>query len=864
MRPKLPLRLLALALAACPVAAQEGNVSQRAPLLSGPAPASPGSVAENLLAAQRAQEMGMPSIAVPLFRQAVAQAPNPAERHRLTLALVTSLLDLGDVAGAEQALISLPGPYDSAWNLRAGLVQVQKRDLPRAGGHFREIRSEELTPEDLGWWYFLQGRIADAANDAKAKDLYQQAEEKAVSRMQRTRFQLSWEQAYARSNPVTPADVERVRENAQANRGTEIGFLINLDYAVYLSMTGEAATAINVLRGQLNELPVNQPDLRDRMLLELGLIATTKSETGRTALLQLLADGSKPDFQRMALVLLANEPETTEFRRRLETLIDRRPPHPIREDLLMKRAQLSAAEKNAAGYLRATADAKELLTAFPGSVLKSQALALLASIEWEQKRYLGAANYATEARAAASDAAARARLALLEAEALFRAQEYRRAATAYDAVLRERPADVPAGDLLFQRLQAEIEATDFTAGAEAARAPLALLDRLAADPAFDVVNRWQAEWNLARRLRAANQFETAYRRVNTLLAAPAASPLPAELRAYMAWLQAQLSLEAEQPETTIRLATALGGALAGVPPALAAEIRSTTALLQGKAELKLGREKDALATFDRLRRDFKASAAAASSVLIQAEYYKGKDQLPEAQRLLRHMQDDFPDSPYVPQALYNAALLDELKGDKREAANRLDQLAKDYPRSPLVFDALLRQADLNRELNAFGLAQQIYQRLAIDYPKHPRVYEAEMGLADCFNAQATADPSSAERAAERYERLLDLADVRLDLRVEAGFKLGDIRRQRGKTEEAAKVWWRDVVTPFLLAETEARKLGSSGRYWMGRTLTYLADLHDTQNRLAEAREVRRLLVEKDLPGKEDAVRRLAAPAGNAP
>ena len=66
------------------------------------------------------------------------------------------------------------------------------------------------------------------------------------------------------------------------------------------------------------------------------------------------------------------------------------------------------------------------------------------------------------------------------------------------------------------------------------------------------------------------------------------------------------------------------------------------------------------------------------------------------------------------------------------------------------------------------------------------------------------------------------------------------------------MWWRDVVTPFLGKEDQAAKLGSWGRQWMGSTLTLLAELFDGQNRLAEAREARRLLVEKDLPGKEDA------------
>ncbi len=870
MRPTFSLLILTLAVAACPLGAQE-DLIRIAPLMPGQAPANPGVLANKINAARNAQELGLAATAIPLYRDALALVQAPAERQRLTMALTTALLDNGDVGEAEQALNSLAPPYDSAWNLRAGLVQAQKRtgaSMALAGGHLTAIKREELTPEDVGWWFFLQGRIADASGDsARAQNFYDQAVTAAKSAVQRLRFQLSRQEVFVRIGLITDADVEQLRKNAADQRGTQLGIETNITYAVYLSAANrrDTATAVNVLQDQLTTLQPFQQAMRDRTLLMLGLIATTKADSGRKALLQLLESGSTTDFQRMALLLLANEPLATEFRQRLDVLINRVEPHPILEDLLMKRAQFAAAEKTKDGYTRADKDVTDLLAKFPGSSeLKAPALALRASMEWEQKRYLGAASVAAEAQAAAADPAARARLGLLAAEAYFRAArnpaDYRRAATAYDTVLRERPVDVPAGDLLFQRLQAEVEATDFSVAKEVEQTT-AVLDRLAADPAFDGVNRWQAEWNLARKLRAANLAETAYRRVNNLLSAPpAAAVLPPELRARMAWLQAQLSLEAGQPETTIRLATALGVAPANVAPALAAEIRSTTVLLQGQAELALIREKDAIATFERLRREFKASEAAAKSVLIQAKYYESKDRLSEAQGLYRRMPDEFPNSPYVPQALYDAALLDERKGDKKEAANRLDQLVKTYRQSPLVFPALLKQADIYRELKTFGPALDIYKSLTVNFPNDPRVFDAEMGLADCFNALATGEASSAELAAERYERLLDLADVPLDLRVAAGYKLGLIRQQRGKPEEALKIWWQYVVNVFLLDENQARKLGSAGRIWMGRTLTYFAELCDTRNRPDDARVARELLVKTGLPGKEEAARRLAAPA----
>jgi len=105
------------------------------------------------------------------------------------------------------------------------------------------------------------------------------------------------------------------------------------------------------------------------------------------------------------------------------------------------------------------------------------------------------------------------RLGLLEAEAWFRAgdaDDYRNAAAAYAAVLNEHPAGVSPGDLMFQRVLAEIR----SGSANAAK----VLDEIEANPAFDVENRWQAEWNLARELqtRGKDGIAEAYARVNRL------------------------------------------------------------------------------------------------------------------------------------------------------------------------------------------------------------------------------------------------------------------------------------------------------------------------------------------------------------
>ncbi len=291
----------------------------------------------------------------------------------------------------------------------------------------------------------------------------------------------------------------------------------------------------------------------------MGLIAGADDGAGRTALGELLRDGTDRDKQRIALQLLARaserEPARTEFRKKLDGLIALPAAHPILEDLLLFRAELALADRN---YAQAEDDAQSLLQKFPGSPLKANALGVLAGSAWAQFRYRTAADNAAKARTELPPGPEHAQLGVLVAEAWFRARDFRSAADAYAATLAEPPAGVPPGNLMFQRVLAEMEAGSLDTAQS-------VLDTLARNPAFDPVNRWQAEWNLARALQTHDQTKEAYDRINRLLASAQLLPgqLPPELRARMAWLQARLSLEAGSSRRPSTLAETGGCAARG-------------------------------------------------------------------------------------------------------------------------------------------------------------------------------------------------------------------------------------------------------------------------------------------------------------
>ncbi len=834
---------------------------------AGARAASPGSVTAALRSARQALELGFPATAAEIYRGLLG-APG-TDTRAVTLAWSAALLADGRATEAVKLLDGFKGARDAAWHLQAALAQMQlnKIDLVRGAVSVVKEKEGELLPEERGWWFYLQGLVAETGGDRRAaaeqaKAFYQQAASAAVSTYARVRFQIAEVEAQLRLGAVSEPELERSRRLMEENQGRAQGYTAARTYAVGLSVLGRREAAVAVLRQQLLGLPAQERTWGDDFRLLMGLIAGAGEGVGRNELLQLLASGRDVERQRMALALLAEkstqEPARGQLRAELSRLIAVAPPHAIIEDLRLFRANFLLDEKN---YAAAEEDAQWLLEKFPGSALKPLALGVLTSSAWEQRRYRTAAVSATRAAEALPPGRQRADLGVFVAEAWFRAGDFRSAADAYAGVLRDLPPGAKAGELMFQRVQAEIEA-----GSPEAAQPV--LDELAGNPAFDPESRWQAEWNLARALMGKGTTEgaaAAYARVNRLLAGPTVGLKP-ELRAKMKWLQARLAFETGDPQRTRELvAKELPALLEGLEPGpKREEIASTAALLAARASFALKDEPGALAALEKLRGDFPRTDAAVVSYIEAANHYAEQENAVKAQQLFTELAEKFPNKELAPFALYQAALQAERRGQNNnleEANDRLERLVTKYPSSALVFSARLKQGDVMMNLNQFPKAQQDYQLLVDNFAANPDVVLAQLALAKCHNAQSVGDAAHAESALVLFEHVWDRVDAPVDVRVEAGYNRGALLAGRGESEKAAAAWWQGVVGEFLFNPKMAERLGAKGRFWMTRTLLELGALREQQGKLDEAQEAWRKILEAKLPGDALAKARLAPYGG---
>jgi hypothetical protein len=115
--------------------------------------------------------------------------------------------------------------------------------------------------------------------------------------------------------------------------------------------------------------------------------------------------------------------------------------------------------------------------------------------------------------------------------------------------------------------------------------------------------------------------------------------------------------------------------------------------------------------------------------------------------------------------------------------------------------------------------------------------------------------------------LRDRFDAPLDVRVEAGYNLGKILERRGKLSEAAKVWWVDVIKPFLIDDPNPMEHGAKRPWWLARTLAEVGEVLQRLDRIDEATVAYQTLLKSGLPNGEAVARarlqQLGVPVGKS-
>ena len=822
-----------------------------------------------------AVEAGFFAVAEGLYRKGLSlPAVDPASRRELSLGLATALIaqEKPDAAGA--VLDSLEVSGDGAWAIRSAAVAFLRSDFAAVEDRLSGIAVDALPAADQGWFHFLRAMLFERTDDRKrADESFERALSAVTSNAQAAVFRLAQVQGQLRAGEASEGLVAQLKRLMEEKQGQRIGYQYALQYAVVLQTLERSQEAIEVLARQRQILPPGEEELRDQTLLMLGLIGLAGGDPvqGRQAFRDLLMYGSDRELQQAALIRLASTaptqggPATTSLRTLYDSLLAREPTHQLYENLLFFSAELALRNSD---FVRAETDVESLLTRYPGTALRANALAVLASSSWQGQRYRNAANYVGQLRALSDVEFKKVGLAVLQGECYYRAglqagvvADFRNAAEVYSAAQAfleatdggEPTVGISRGTIFFQQVMATIRSGDLNGAA-------GLLDNRALTENVDPESRWQAEWNFVRALQTSGRVDDAFRRAEMLADVEA---VPPELRLRFLWLSAQLSLDTGRPGDTgakvERVLTFLESEAAqGVTASTRSQVASNAALLAAQARLETLDVEAGMRAMEELRARYPGSRAALYSFIVQARYLAIENQLVDAQRLLTKLADDYRDSEYASLALYEAALQAERRGQDAyliEATQLLERMAKEYPDERYQFPAHLKQADISRRLLRFGAAEQIYEFLENTFPNHPDQSFVQLSLADTLLAQSANASEKFEGAITRLERLAVLPGAGTDLRVEAGHKLAHAWQVHGSAERASLLYW-EVYERFLGKVETQPELGARGRYWLSRTLFELGQLEENAGRRESARKAYEAVLAHGLPGEKLARGRL--------
>lgn len=805
--------------------------------------------------------------------------------NRLEFVRIDAMLAEGRLSEAEIALdqISSERLNSSSVSLRKSVIALNRKDASSSALFLETIQASDLEGGELAWLALIHGWLDLNSGDFGGAEIEFEEARKVANQVAPALYaQIAFltfrsQLEYASSQ----VSIQELEDAYESSRGSETGFRYAQLLAVAffkedrvdeaIDVLNTALTEIGLLNTALTELPETYAETRDGVLLLQVLVAGLDSSLGQDAARMLAVEGSDVQLQRIALQHLVskglNGPD--EIKRimleSLDDIIASEPGHPLTAEALYYRSINGYQNQDSD---RVEDDGRKLVDLYPDSEYNQGMLTLLASSAWQRNRFRTAASLLTQVRSRFAEKLDVDRLNILIADCYFRAGDqadnegdFSDAADAYKVALDGDLNGEESSQVFFQLVLSHLNANEID------EAKL-VLDNPELSRRSSSVKIWQAEWMLIKQMRQRGESIEAYERINSFVSLEG---LNLSLQMKMLWLGSKLSYESglylETSTWVDRLSAVLEDVLEDVEdPEFVNQVESDALLTLAESLLKSDQVEEGLAILARVRGEFSGYESAERSYLVEARHLADQDLVVESSQLLNVLVAENPKSKFAPLALYEMALNAEKRGQGEylnQALELLDRIASDYPESDLVYYARLKQGNLARRLNEFETAELVYESLENTYRDRPDRYWAQISLADTLIARASEDPSKFEAGISRLELLMDLPNVPIELRVEAGYKIGTAWESQGEKLKAKAAYW-DLYDLFVVEGERIHDLKKKGRYWLSRAMFELAVIFENEANLDTAVEFYEKIESLGLVGSELARARIEQLRGRSP
>ena len=460
----------------------------------------------------------------------------------------------------------------------------------------------------------------------------------------------------------------------------------------------------------------------------------------------------------------------------------------------------------------AAAEYQAWLDAFDGLPGTVDALAGRGWALWSASRHDEAAQMYARAAAAESDPARRLPLLQKEADAEFASRRYTEAQAAYAAVLAAAPPESDlAGRARLQLAEAELALGETEAG----EIRLLELSREKKETEFTRA----ATMRLGALYEERGALETAMEQYGRIIAAcsvpePCAQALLARGLVHYRMGAFQLALD---DFSRIR------DEFSRTAPAAQAMF------MRGWCLYLLGKDAEALKACEQFLEDDPRSEFAQDVRFWLGEHAFNHGEYDKAEQRFAALAADHPEGPRAGDALYWAGRAATARREYLAANEHYNGLMARYPEHPRLAETLLAQGDVLSELGQFAAAILAFNEVIVKFPQAPEAVVAWGRKGDCQYTLGQENPARYEEALLSYRTLLDFAGAPVDLRLQAGFKIGRCLEKMGRAA-AALDRYMEVVYSFL----QESQPSAEANVWFTRAAFAAAALQENAGKWREA------------------------------
>jgi len=427
----------------------------------------------------------------------------------------------------------------------------------------------------------------------------------------------------------------------------------------------------------------------------------------------------------------------------------------------------------------AAAEYQAWLDAFDGRPGSAEALAGYGWVLWSSGHPEEAASHYERAVAAETNAAHQLELRIKLADAQFASRQYSKARATYSQALEEiPPGSDAAGRAQLQLAETELALEDIEAG------EIRLID-LSRDQADSRFSR-SATMRLGMLYEERGALETAMEQYGRLIEACPEPEICAEALLSRGLIRYRMGSFQIALDDFIRIRDEF----AETKPAAQAMF------MRGWCLYLLGKDAEALSVCEAFLAEYPDSAFTPDVRFWLGEHAFNLGEYEMAESRFASVASDHPDSPRAADALYWAGRAATARRAYLEANEHYNALMARYPDSSRLASTFLAQGDVLSELGQFAAAILAFDEVLVKFPQQPEAMMAWGRKGDCQYTLGQEDPGRYEEALLSYRMLLDFAGAPVDLRLQAGYKIGRCLEKMGRAA-ASLDRYMDVVYSFL-------------------------------------------------------------------